>query len=136
MQPHGPKQLIPDQLFALDYGGSFRSFVLEVDRGTEPYRSKSARKSLASMLSAYAELTATDTIRAHYGLKSPLLVLLVFVSPVRAARCLELIAEGVTTLAPLALTQVVPGGFPRSAVVTRSVSRAWRRWGLEGVGVA
>ena len=35
IQSHGTT-IIPDQLFALDYSGSFRAFVLEVDRGTEP----------------------------------------------------------------------------------------------------
>ena len=39
-------KLIPDQLFALDYGGSYRAFMLEIDRGTEPHNSPANRKSL------------------------------------------------------------------------------------------
>ena len=45
--PLGHAKLIPDQLFALNYGGSFRVFALEVDRGTEPKASLAARKSYA-----------------------------------------------------------------------------------------
>ena len=43
--PIDGQKLIPDQLFALDYGGSFRAFVLEVDRGTEPKTTTTKRKS-------------------------------------------------------------------------------------------
>lgn len=125
--PYGRTHLIPDQFFALDYGGSFRSFVLEVDRGTEPYRSKSARKSIKGMLQTFADLTAKDAIRAHYALKSPLLVLLVFASSARAARCLELIESDAPALAPYALVSVVPEGFPKHTSVAEAVSGEWRR---------
>jgi len=43
--PIDGQRLIPDQLFALDYGCSFRAFALEVDRGTEPKTSTATRKS-------------------------------------------------------------------------------------------
>lgn len=125
--PLGQKKIIPDQLFAIDYGGSFRSFVLETDRGTEPVRSETARKSLESMLCSYAELWAKDGARRHYGLKSPLLILMAFTNPVRAARCLELVATRTPELAPFVLVQTVPSGFPKIANVATIASGSWRR---------
>ncbi|HCP81858.1 MAG TPA: hypothetical protein DIT67_09805 [Octadecabacter sp.] len=68
--PIGRGKLIPDQLFALDYGGSFRAFALEVDRGTEPKTTTAKRKSLASSIDLYRKLripeyppTCSDNIR-------------------------------------------------------------------------
>ena len=85
--------LIPDQLFALDYGGTFRAFVVEVDRGTEPLTSTAARKSMVSSIGQYGELIASGRYRDHYGLKANLLVLWVFDSRVLAAKFLELVGQ-------------------------------------------
>lgn len=125
--PLGRRRLIPDQLFALNYGNSFRSFVLEVDRGTEPYRSAAARKSLQQMLRGYASLTASDAIRRHYALKSPLLILLLFTAPARAARCLELIEDLGEVFAHIALVAVVPPGFPRFKPLLQVCTASWQR---------
>ena len=51
--PIGNRKLVPDQLFALDYGGKYLAFMLEVDRGTEPKTSSAARKSYASSIELY-----------------------------------------------------------------------------------
>lgn len=80
--------LIPDQLFALDYGGSYRAFMLEVDRGTEPLDGRGGRKSVASMLQGYQVAFRQDAIRAHYGLRCPV-VLLVFCSTICRARAIR-----------------------------------------------
>lgn len=133
--PHGQQKLIPDQLFALNYSGSFRSFVLEVDRGTEPYASESARKSLRRMIETYADLTTKDALRHHYGLKSPLLILLVFCSKVRAERCLKLVREVGGAVQPLVLVQSVEAGFPRIASLQDTVTKQWKRSTLESVGL-
>ena len=124
---HSRQKLIPDQLFAIDYGGTYRSFVLEVDRGTEPYASTTARKSLRRMISSYAELSAKDTLRRHYGLKSPLLILMVFANPARAARCLEELATQAQNLGSLGLVGVAAPGFPRYQPVQALVSGPWQR---------
>ncbi|AUH34652.1 replication-relaxation family protein [Paracoccus tegillarcae] len=71
-------KLIPDQLFALDYGGSFRVFVLEVDRGTEPKTSPTKRKSWARSLALYDAAIRHNLPARHYGLTAPLLLLWVF----------------------------------------------------------
>ena len=129
--PHGKAKLIPDQLFALNYGGKFRSFVLEVDRGTEPYASKSARKSLRRMIEVYADLTAKDAIRRHYGLKSPLLILMVFTNPTRAAKCLELVSQIASTLAPVVLVQSVKAEMPRLSTMKKLTETTWQRCKFE-----
>jgi len=74
----GGQKLIPDQLFALDYGGSYRAFALEVDRGTEPKTSPAARKSYASSIEMYRQMIEQDLHRSHYGLKATTLILWIF----------------------------------------------------------
>ena len=73
-------KLVPDQLFALDYGGTFRAFALEVDRGTEPIQSAAARKSLGRSIDQYLEVLERQIHRSHYGLRANLIVLWVFTS--------------------------------------------------------
>jgi hypothetical protein len=82
--PLNGRLLIPDQLFALDYGGSYRAFVLEVDRGTEPQTSRAARKSLESMLEAYQALLPQGALNAHYGLRASIALLIVVTRRSRA----------------------------------------------------
>lgn len=80
--------LIPDQLFALDYGGSYRAFMLEVDRGTEPHDGRGGRKSVASMLEGYQSAFRCQTVAAHYGLRCPI-VLLVLCTSIGRARMIR-----------------------------------------------
>lgn len=69
--PIGRRKLIPDQLFAIDYGGTFRAFMVEVDRGTEPIASPNTRKSWRSSLEHYDEAFRLGLPNQHYGLKAP-----------------------------------------------------------------
>lgn len=82
--------LIPDQLFALDYGGSYRAFMLEVDRGTEPLDGRGHRKSIASMLDGYQSAFRRQTVHAHYGLRCPVVLLVLCTSISRAKVCREM----------------------------------------------
>lgn len=127
--PMSGGRLIPDQLFAIDYGGRFRSFLLEVDRGTEPLQSNAAKKSMASMLAAYDRVIASGFAQEHYRLKSPLLPLFAFTNPSRAARCLAQIAKIGSTLARHALTVHVPSGFPRWPALQSLATANWERPG-------
>lgn len=133
--PDGPRKLIPDQLFAIQGKDGFRSYVLEVDRGTEPLRSTSARKSLTSMLEQYGRLAGQDALRAHYGLKSPLLILLAYTNPARLAEFEEMISTIGPPLSQIALLQTVPSGFPRYAGVREAVLGGVRRVGGERLRV-
>ena len=76
-----------------DYGGSFRAFVLEVDRGTEPLTSPNMRKSVSASIAAYAAAQQTDRLRTTYGLKAPVIVLWVFNAKARAEFALEQISR-------------------------------------------
>lgn len=127
--PIGQQKLIPDQFFAIDYAGRFRSFVLEVDRGTEPYASEGARKSLRRMISCYRDLTVKDALRRHYRLKSPLLILFAFSAPERATKCLEFLEEASEAFAATCLVGVMPSGFVRFAGMREAVMGPWRRFG-------
>ncbi|MDU8913928.1 replication-relaxation family protein [Aestuariicoccus sp. MJ-SS9] len=91
--PTSKGSVIPDQLFALDYGGSFRAFALEVDRGTEPLRSSSARKSIQKSLAQYSQILEDQVYKTQYGLKANLLVLWVFHSSRRQRQFLDLAAR-------------------------------------------
>ncbi|WP_421702398.1 replication-relaxation family protein [Aliiroseovarius sp.] len=107
--PIGGRKLIPDQLFALDYGGSYRAFAMEVDRGTEPKRSKTPRKSYVSSIRLYRHLLERGLHRDHYGLKANLLILWVFSSRANEERFLDLVADHAGGTARAFLTQSVEG---------------------------
>jgi hypothetical protein len=84
--PVSGTKLIPDQLFAIKYLEGYRTFALEMDRGTEPVHSSAARKSLQRSVTQYEHVTETEIYRKHYGLKSNLAVLWVFLNH---RRCLS-----------------------------------------------
>lgn len=121
------RTIIPDQLFALDYGGAFRAFVLEVDRGTEPVTSKAARESLARKVSGYAEIIARDLHRQHYGLRSPLAVLFTFVSRTRALHFMEVVASVSPNLAAATLVKVLKSDDPMMLGAAGYVTAPWAR---------
>ncbi|MEM1150427.1 MAG: replication-relaxation family protein [Pseudomonadota bacterium] len=73
--PIDRQKLIPDQLFAIDYGGRFRAFMLEIDRGTQPIVSPQSRKSWTSALELYERVFKGGYANQHYGLKAPIIVL-------------------------------------------------------------
>ena len=89
--PIGKSKLIPDQLFALDYCGSYRAFTLEVDRGNEPKTTTAFRKSYAGSIELYRRLIGGQIYKHHYGLKANLLVLWVFSNRSNEARFLEML---------------------------------------------
>jgi len=107
--PIDGQRLIPDQLFALNYGGSFRVFALEADRGTEPKTSTSKRKSYEKSIDLYRKLIERQIYKTHYGLKAPLLVLWVFSSRSNEARFLELLEGQPERIRQHFLTQSIEG---------------------------
>jgi hypothetical protein len=123
----GNSTIVPDQLFALDYGGSYRAFLLEVDRGSEPISSRSARESLHRKLAAYSTIFARDLHRQHYGLKSPMALLFSVASRLRAERVLGDIAVHWPNLAPMTLVQTVAAGDPLLLQSNTYVTTPWQR---------
>lgn len=124
------QRLIPDQLFALDYGGRYRAFALEVDRGTEPLTSAADRKSYASAIDLYQHALGGGQMQRHYGIKSNLLVLWVFTSPARMARFAELVASSADDVAASMLMQAVgthPATARHAALLGNLFSGHWNR---------
>ena len=131
--PHGERRLIPDQLFALDYGGSYRAFVLEVDRGTEPLASAAFRKSLLASIDAYAQAQKGDKLRMAYGLRTPVLVLWVFTAKVRAQFLLDHLVKMPAPLRAAHLVMVDAGRLPERSVSERYFRSPWQRAGMGSV---
>lgn len=125
--PLSGKRVIPDQLFALDYGGRFRAFALEVDRGTEPRHSPAARKSLTSSLQAYRILLERGLAQHHYGLRTPLLVLWIFTNRTRMGGFLELVAAEGRLMQKATLCQVVSEARVFSAPSDALFATPWQR---------
>ncbi|KAA0909535.1 hypothetical protein FLO80_21125 [Aquicoccus porphyridii] len=128
--PVGRTKLIPDQFFALDYGGCYRAFALEVDRGTEPKTSLARRKSWARSIAQYDHAVRQQTYKTHYGLKANLIVLWVFTSRSKEMRFLELLRERAQTTSPVFLTASVPasaGSRQTWALWTHLFEQPWNR---------
>lgn len=135
----GNKKLIPDQLFALNYGRSFRAFALEVDRGSEPKTSTAARKSYASSIQLYRILIERQLYRSHYGLKANLLVLWVFSSRANEARFLEMATKHAGSAATSLLTQSVEGfqdSWRAPSFWSHLFEGNWRRAGHPSVQIS
>jgi Replication-relaxation len=126
--PVAGRFLIPDQLFAFDYGGRFRTFALEVDRGTEPITSPANRKSLLASVDAYTAMITRDLGRTHYGIKSSLLSLCVFTTNKRASIFLDIVRARAGKAASSFLVQASPAlHVPSSPPQTNLFAGNWQR---------
>lgn len=126
----GGKKLIPDQLFGLDYGGSYRFFCVEADRGTEPKSSTAARKSARSSLEDYRAFIGDKLYKSHYGLTAGMMLLAVFSSRANERRFLETVPEVMGSRASYVLTQTVPefhAAFRPPEVLTHLFNGPWQR---------
>ncbi len=115
-------KVVPDQLFAIKYVDGYRTFALEVDRGTEPIRSTAARKSLKRSVGQYREILKHKTYGPHYGLKSNLFVLWVFSSRAREIQFRELLQAGDQAFVALHLPLVFPSYGEIAALVSEALS--------------
>jgi len=128
--PIDGQKLIPDQLFALNYGGSFRVFALEADRGTEPKTSMAKRKSYEKSIELYSELIERQIYKSHYGLKAPLLVLWVFSNRSNEARFLEMLKDQPECIRQHFLTQSIEGfraEFRPPQILSDLYAEKWQR---------
>ena len=128
--PIDGQKLIPDQLFALNYGGSFRVFALEADRGTEPKTFVAKRKSYEKSIDLYSKLIERQIYKTHYGLNAPLLVLWVFSSRSNEERFLELLGGQSEQIRRHFLTQSIEGvhqSFVPPKLVLNLYSENWHR---------
>ncbi len=125
--------LIPDQLFALDYGGSYRAFVLEVDRGTEPMASAASRKSIAASIDSYLVVQAADKLRLTYGLRTAVIILLVYSAGARAEFALQCLLKAPASLRAAHLVMVATDRLPERGVPDGYFRSPWQRPGLQPV---
>lgn len=125
--PVGNRKLIPDQIFALDYGGRYRAFVLEVDRGTEPKTSSTARKSYGSSIELYREMIEKGRHRSHYGLKATTLISWVFTRRSNEQRFLDMVGQIGGQAKELICTQVMPDGRAAQATLGPYYENDWAR---------
>ncbi len=130
-------KLIPDQLFALDYGGSFRAFAMEVDRGTEPKTSPQARKSWARSIAQYRQVIEQGLPQRHYGLTAPFIILWGFTSRVKEECFLDLVSVKAGRAGAVMLTRVVAEHGPGAHGVWEELFEGvWRRAEGEEVRLA
>lgn len=129
------RRLIPDQLFALQYTKGFRLLALELDRGTEPLASTAARKSLRQMLAQYVSVQNAGLHRTPYGVSSPLLLLVTFAHPGRAAWFLKEASKLPQSNRQGILVQTLPPLFPRYGAVSKTLSQPFLRANLSPLGV-
>ena len=128
----GKKKLIPDQLFGLDYGGQFRFFCVEADRGTEPKSSAAARKSYRSTLEDYRAFIGDKLYKDHYNLTAGMLLLYVFSSKGNERRFHEIAKEVMGHKSSYLLTQTIEGfegGFQPKPLATHLFDGEWNRVG-------
>ena len=126
------RKLIPDQLFGLDYGGRYRFFCVEADRGTEPKTASSGRKSYRAMVEQYQAFIGGKLYKEHYGLTAGLLLLAVFSSPTNEQRFLETVAEVMGRRSAYVLTRTIPDFhvcFRPPPVLTDLFDGPWHRAG-------
>lgn len=78
------KSLVPDELFGLDYGGSYRFFACEWDRGTEPIRRKALDQTdFGKKIACYLEVMRARTFKEVWGTPN-LMTLIVTTNETRA----------------------------------------------------
>lgn len=134
--PLAKGKVIPDQLFALDYGGAFRAFALEVDRGSEPIISTSVRKSLTRSIDQYSEIIERELHKSHYGLKTNMLVLWVFSDRARQSAFLEKLAECSQQVRRAVLTQKLDEVSLSKQSNYSLLTKDWQRKSLSSFSIA
>lgn len=117
--PVSDTKLIPDQLFAIKYSDGYRAFVLEVDRGTEPFQSSAARKSLVRSIATYRRMLGEKAYQSHYGLKSKMGVLWIFSSTRRHQHFKNLLSSSDRSFK----TEVLEIRFPVYSELSRSMRK-------------
>lgn len=122
--------LTPDALFAVDYGGKFRAFVVEADRGTEPITTTSpARKSILRNILQYRTFIGKEQYKEAYGLTTHMKVLNVFTSMARMKTVIEVADKNVDLLfQTLDDFGVV---FKPPQVLSNLFTEGWKRAGHE-----
>ena len=87
---HSNRPTEPDQLFGIDYGGTYRFFALEADRGTEPLtRPNLKENSILRKILAYKSILISGEYRKRFGIPN-LFPLFVTTADARVQNMLDL----------------------------------------------
>ena len=124
--------LTPDALFAIDYGGGFRAFVVEADRNTEPNRPKShTRKSWLRNILQYRNFIGDRLYKEHYGLNCPLMLLVVTTSKRHMMNVLDVVEDvaGRNTYMCFSSAENFGSIFKPSDVLRPLFTDGWKRAG-------
>lgn len=138
------RDLIPDALFGLEYRQgsekSYRFFVVEADRGTEPTRtSRFDRKSHLRTLLQYREYVGRGLYKDHLNLTAGLLVLNVVTSKATMNGMLRLTGEISPKGNSYQLFQVAEGfgtTFRPTEPLEKLILEPWRRARTEELSLA
>tara|TARA_R100000365_G_C2701692_1_gene39976 strand:- start:149 stop:619 length:471 start_codon:yes stop_codon:yes gene_type:complete len=123
-------KLIPDALFAIDYGGKFRAFALEADRATERLDSEIDRnKSFRRNLLQYQQFIGKGLYKASYGLTGGLVVLFVTTSGSRERSFLRMVDQHLPGCTYLCFQQAPEFGsiYKPPEFQEHFAEEAWRR---------
>ncbi len=90
--------LVPDAIFGIEYNDGaerrFRFFMVEADRGHEPVRRANLREtSYLRKVLQYMEVVGNGLYRAHFGMRSPMLVLTVTTNATHLHNIMAMTAE-------------------------------------------
>lgn len=135
--------LIPDALFGLEYidgdRKSYRFFLVEADRATEPSRSsKFNRKSHLRTLLQYREYVGRGLYKEHLKLTAGMLVLNVTSSEAAFARMIKLTQEITEKGSSYQLFQAVPelgGYFKPPEILRKFLNAPWNRAGCDSIRI-
>ena len=125
-------KLTPDALFAIDYGGMFRAFVVEADRSTEPNISRShTRKSWLRTIRQYRHFIGGQLYKEHYGLACPLILLVVTTSPGHMQNILGAVESVAGQNTYMCFTAAANFGsyFKPSSLLSHLFTDGWKRAG-------
>lgn len=128
------RMLIPDALFAIDYGGTFRTFVLEADRATEAVEpNKDHQKSFKRNALQYQAFIGGGQYKRAYQMKGGLVVLHVTLSEARVQSFLRTLDANVPGCT-YQMMQAVPDfadDFRSPEFLPQFADRPWQRPGAE-----
>lgn len=131
--------LIPDALFAIDYGGKFRAFLVEADRGSEPIATQtSSRKSMLRNLLQYRSFVGDQLYKEAYGLNTRAVVLNVFTNPSRMKTAIWMVEKHSKANSYLLFRSIDEFGvvFSPPAVLAELFDDGWSRAGREAFDIS
>ncbi len=130
--------LRPDAFFALEIAGKYIAFFVEADRGTEPLRTGSVRKSWQRTIRQYRSLLGDGLYREVFRLKAPAVLLNVTVSEKRLNTMAKMLQQEFPNGCPYILNHMLPefGRVLRPPKLLDLLDIEWARAGHSAYRIA